>query len=86
MRAYTDNILFKYNESVMGQMTKFEGWFDEKLEEVGRLYDSNYKEHLQSELETKLAAALESLQRRMDAAAAVADAANMALTDSAEAH
>ena len=47
MRAYTDNILFKYNESVMGQMTKFEGWFGEKLAEVDRLYDSNYKDHLQ---------------------------------------
>ena len=86
MLAYTDNILYNFNESVVGQMVKFQGWFGEKLAEVARLYDSTYKEHLQNELETKLAAALESLQRRMDAATAVMDAANLALTDSVQAH
>ena len=86
MLAYTDNILYNFNESVLGQMAKFQGWFGEKLAEVARLYDSTYKEHLQHELETKLAAALESLQRRMDAAAAVMDATNLALTDSVQAH
>lgn len=60
-------------------MAKIDGWFADKLEWIAKLYDSDYKAHMEAELNAKRDSALADLQARIDAMNDLYDSWNNAL-------
>lgn len=58
---------------------KIEGWFNDKLEWVAKLYDSDYKNHLVAELNARRDSACADIDARIATAGAIRDAAQASL-------
>ena len=83
--AQTDAAVTGFVAVVDDQLGRVEGWFNDKLAWVERLYDSAYKTHIINELTAKRDNSVESLTKRRQRAIDEGAAAMQRLTDALDA-